>query len=143
MDNLRVANLKDIPKIITILRETYSNTYSLPYILSQRMRLGTYWYLLDPEDTMVIIFEAIGETKCQFHIYSLKESRGKKLFDFAKDCSKFILDNTKMEGFLTFIKEDNRAAKLFARKMSLREVGKLNDECIYVTTRKEFVEKIR
>lgn len=125
---IRLARLIDIGKVVQIFRETYNEEELkgiYPYLSFKIKNPEEYFILLDSSDSICLIVERIGNFKCQFHIYSTPEHRGKSILSFSKKAATWIFENTLYTSFLTFSK--NRPSSLMARKIGMEEVGLIRD----------------
>lgn len=94
--------------------------------LSMKIRdTANFIVLMDSTNSMCLLVERIGGLKCQFHIYSIPESRGSYILTFAKECAEWIFSNTIYTSFLSFV--SSRHAALFIRKIGLSSVGDIED----------------
>ena len=94
---MRLATIVDIPKIITVLLDTYTEEelLGMEALLSLKSRdTFDFQTFISDEDDIVIFFERMGNFKCQFHLYSLKEARGKKVNNCFYQCVDFLINNT-------------------------------------------------
>lgn len=146
---MRVAKLNDIKYIITIFEEYYNNLGGMEAWLSARLRNPIeYTYILNEENTALIIFERIGNYKCQFHIYSMESCRGKKLKKFCIEAAKHMIKHYNYTLYLTFIPKGMAEAEVFARLLGCTKVQDIEDaggermlEVLYMTTKQKFIDR--
>jgi len=136
---MRIANISDIPHIITLLSYHYGEDKmeGIEYYLSIKIR-NTFenTYMLNEENNLLFIFERIGNFKCQFHVYSLLEARGRGM---KKEFLSSMSTLTQYSSFLTFVPNKDKAAHVATRAVGGKLIGvipnaggKGNNEALYV-----------
>lgn len=127
---LRKASILDIPHIISLLTYTYGedNMQGVEWYYSNRIRNEfDILYLLNDDNTALFMFERVGNFKCQLHVYTTKDCRGKRFVSNFKEAIKYLKEYTTYSIILTFVPVDNKAADLMTRKMGFDLVGSIED----------------
>lgn len=143
---MKIARLCDVSTIISILEDTYGEGTlgAIELYLSSKLRFtidNTYY--LNEDNTILVIFERVGVYKCQVHVYTLKEGRGKKAKEFFTECYKDICKSHGYTSFLTFIPEGDKVSERAATYMGFKKVGiieRANDtsyETLYTLTKSD------
>lgn len=136
---MRVANISDIQYIIPLLVHHYGGDKmeGIEFYLSMKIK-NTFenTYMLNEENNLLFIFERIGNFKCQFHVYSLPEARGRGM---KKEFLSSISTLTQYSSFLTFVPNKDKAAHVATRAVGGKLLavipnagGKGNNEALYV-----------
>lgn len=104
--------------------------------LHQRMRLD----LLDTKNPLghkwftngksIVLFEPIGNTKCQVHTLGVSRDRG--LYQLCLDAGRWMLDNTSIIYYLLFVPKDRLDVRMFVKHiLRARRVGEVANETLY------------
>jgi hypothetical protein len=113
---MRDATIVDIPTIITLLAHHYGEDKmeGMEFYLSNRIR-NTFdnTYMLNEDNNLLFIFERIGNFKCQFHVYSLPEIRGRGMKKEFIDALESL--SNRYSAFLTFVPNKDKAAHVATR----------------------------
>ena len=136
---MRVANISDIQYIIPLLAYHYGEDKmeGLEFYLSMRIK-NTFdnTYMLNEGNNLLFMFERIGNFKCQFHVYSLPEVRGRGM---KKELLNAISSLSQYSCFLTFVPNKDKAAHAGVRVVGGKLLavvpdagGKGNNEALYV-----------
>lgn len=137
---MRIANISDIQYIVPLLASHYGEDKmeGIEFYLSTRIR-NTFenTYMLNEDNNLLFMFERIGNFKCQFHVYSLPEVRGRGM---KKEFLGALTSLPQYSCFLTFVpNKDNKAAHVAARSVGGKLLavvpdagGKGNNEALYV-----------
>ena len=131
MRTLRQATLVDLPIVIGIFEHIHGEQEVLAFYLRSKIK-NTFenTYLLSSDNSYLLIFERIGVSKCQFHVYPapgaekvpLKEKKAVLLNGL-----KYIKDVCGYTSIITFVPEGNRVAEVSAKSVGFKLIGNLKD----------------
>lgn len=138
---LREANILDIPSIINLLSITYGeeNMEGAEWYYSNKIknRFDTL-YLLNKDNSVLFMFERVGNFKCQLHTYTNKKVGGKAITELFKESIKYLKYNTTYSCVITFVPMSNKAADRGTRYVGFTKIGSIssaggygNNETLY------------
>ncbi len=131
---MKPCTILDFPQIYEILSSFLLPSDQLHWNLKQAILGKTSKFFL--EESSLISFDPLGHGKYQVHIYSVsRDSRGKKLRNFAVRASRWMLDNTDAKVFLNFVKVDRLDLRIFMKMIGSKRMGAIpgSDEILYIS----------
>lgn len=112
---MRRAQVQDIKYIVQIQEQYHSSEELEDIEFYTRFKIEEWDYMLSENNDVLFIFERCGNFKCQVHTYILSGvNRTQAIHNFC-EALKQVRENRNYTCFITFIPENNKAAKVAAR----------------------------
>lgn len=128
------CNILDMPRIYEIASASLGESDWLHHrvrldLMDTKNPLGHKWFT---NGTSIVLFEPIGQKKCQIHTLGVSRDRG--LYTLCLSSGQWMLRNTAMEYYLMFVPKDRLDIRFFLRRLNARKVGTVAGEMLYELT---------
>lgn len=118
---IRKATIADIQYIVSIFQNFFTDNQLQGIELYLYYKVKENDYLLSEDNNFLIIFERMGNFKCQVHVYTKPEVRGSSSKKYFLEALDYIKLNNNYTCFFTFILPGHRAAEVAAKYMGFKK----------------------